>query len=113
MNYNVSEEEKRRHDGVALLYRLVFPVFMSYRKAIQGVAVHAPARQEAVHQSEEAGVVRGLQEMDHFMHHDVFETLARFPGEIGIEPDVGGAMAAASPLGFHALDEVALHLHAN
>ena len=56
---------------------------MPHREAIQRFAMKPPSGHEAVHQGDEAGVVGGFQQVGHFMRHDVFEALPRFPGQIG------------------------------
>ena len=64
---------------------------LSLWRTIQFGAMLSPMRQEAIHQSLEAGVVVGLQQMHHLMHDDVFQALEWFPGQRQIQPD------AASP----------------
>jgi hypothetical protein len=70
-----------------------------------------PAGHEEVHQGDEAGVVSGFDQVRHFVDDDVFEAFARFLGQVRIEPDGGGAGGAATPFGFHLLNEEALHVH--
>ena len=59
----------------------------------------------------EAIAVRGLYEMDHLMDDDVFEKVFWLFHEFRIEPDMSCLMIAASPLGFHPLQEIAGHVH--
>ena len=47
---------------------------MPYRKAIQRFPLESPVCHEHIHESDEAGVVRGFQQVDHFMHDGVLET---------------------------------------
>ena len=62
-----------------LIIRLCFvsisPPLMPNRKAVQFLTVMPPFRHELVHQGHETAVVRRLQQMDHFMHDDVFQAL--------------------------------------
>jgi hypothetical protein len=57
---------------------------MPYWEAVQRFPLESPGWHEHIHESDEAGVVRGFQQVDHFMHDDVLETFARFAREIGI-----------------------------
>src|SRR5947209_3460952 len=47
------------------------------------------------------------------MDDNVFEALARLLGQLCVEADGSGSMIAASPFGFHALEEEPLHFHAH
>src|ERR1035441_10202737 len=69
----------------------IIPVLVPYRKAIRRFAAIPPLGHKAVHQGDEAAVVGGLQQVGHFMHHDVFQAFPWLPGQIGIEPDACGA----------------------
>ena len=60
---------------------------------------------------DEVGTVRRLQQVRHFMHHDIFEEILWLLHELRVEADVAGAVVAASPLGFHPLQEIALEFH--
>src|ERR1039458_4897102 len=91
----------------------IIPVLVPYSKAIQRFAAIPPLGHKAVHQGDEAAVVGGLQQVGHFMHHDVFQAFPWLPGQIGIEPDACGAGATATPFGFHPLHKEPLHLHAH
>ena len=84
---------------------------MPHGEAIQCLAMESPVCHEHIHESDEAGVVRGFQQVDHFMHDGVLETFARFAREIGVEPDAGGGGTATAPFRFHPLDKEPLRLH--
>src|SRR5579872_1033624 len=79
-------------------------------QAIQHFPVERPFGHEKIHDRDETPVVSGLDQMGHFVHHDVFQAFPRFPGQIGIQPDACGAGAAATPFGFHLLHKEPLHL---
>jgi hypothetical protein len=72
------------------------------------LAVVAPGGKESIRGGDESLVVRGFDQVDHFVDHYVFQALGRFAGQVGIEADVGGFVIAAAPLGFHALNEEAV-----
>ena len=77
------------------------PALLPHREPVECLAVSLPLWHEAVHQSDEPGVVGGLQQVNQFVDNDVFEALAGFLGEIGVEADGVGLRIAASPLGLH------------
>ena len=60
----------------------ISPTLMPDRQAIQRVPVELPLGHKAVHQGDEAVVVRRLQQVNHFVHDDVFQALrvASWPG---------------------------------
>ena len=60
---------------------------------------------------EEAVAVGGGEEVDHFVDDDVFEKVLWLLDEFCVQADVGGFVIAASPFGFHALEEVGGYLH--
>ena len=45
------------------------------------------------------------------MDDDVFEEVLRLLHQFGVKADLAGAVVAASPLGFHALEEIAVDLY--
>lgn len=53
-----------------------------------------PLGHELVHEGDEAGVVRGLQKVHQFVDDEVFKTLGRFLGEVGVEADGAGVVVA-------------------
>lgn len=84
---------------------LILPILAADRQLVELVAVELPAGHEVVHQGGEAGVVGGLEEVGEFVDDDVFEAFRGFFGEVGGEADVARGRVAASPAGFHPLDE--------
>src|SRR5665811_2563171 len=50
--------------------------------------------------------------MDQFVNQDVFQTLYRLLGQLGVQADCARRMVAAPPLRLHPLDEEPLHAHA-
>jgi hypothetical protein len=51
----------------------IAPALVPDGQALQGLAVGLPFGHELVHEGDEAGVVRGFKEMDHFVDDEVFE----------------------------------------
>lgn len=60
-----------------------------------------------VEQNNKAGAMSGLQEMQHFVDNHVFEQVFRFLHQFGVQTDVTSSVITASPLGLHALKEIA------
>ena len=48
--------------------------------------------------------------MSHFVDDDVFEEVLGLLLQLSVEADAASVVVAAAPLGFHALQEVALNL---
>jgi hypothetical protein len=59
---------------------------------------------------EESLRVLGFNEMDHFMHDHIFEHVAWFLDQLGVDPDRPALRVAASPFGLHPLQKVAANL---
>jgi len=76
---------------------------MANGQQIEMVPPKPPIRHELVHQCEKTGVVGWLQQVRHFMHHDVFKAFLGLLGQFRIEADGTRAVSAASPLGLHLL----------
>lgn len=55
---------------------------MSHRQAVKNVPVVLPLRHEAVEQTSEASIVRGLKQVNHLVHDDVLEALLGLLGEL-------------------------------
>ena len=72
-----------------------------------------PARHELLHQSHEPSIVSAFKQVDHFMHHDVLQTLARLLGQLRVETNGSGWGAAATPLRLHPLHVEVPDIHAN
>src|SRR5664279_129564 len=79
---------------------------------VQLSPAQSPLGQVLVHQRSETIIVVPLQEMDHFVDGDVFQTADRLLGQLQIEPDSAGIHVAASPLGFHLLDSPVVDAYA-
>ena len=75
----------------------VVPALVPHRQAIEHVPVELPLGHESIHQRDEAGVVRRLQQVDHLVDDDVFEALARLLGEIGVEADACARRGCSFP----------------
>ena len=61
---------------------------MTNRQLIQLRPESTPFGHESIHQRDEAGVVRWLQQVNHFMHDDVFQAFAGFLRQIGIQSEL-------------------------
>jgi len=86
---------------------------MMHGQPVQHFPVKLPLRHELIHQSHEAAIVNGFEEMNHLMNNDVFEAFARFLRKFGVEPDAAGDRTATAPLGLHPLHEEPFHFHAD
>lgn len=60
-----------------------------------------PLRHGAIHQSDEASIVRRLKQVHHLMDDDVLKALDRLLGLVRIQSNAGGSGIAASPSRFH------------
>ena len=65
----------------------------------------------AIHQREEAGVVGRLDQVNHFVDHEILETGARLLRELGVEADAARPGITAAPSGLLPLDEEAFNAH--
>ena len=54
-----------------------------------------------------------FQEVEHFVNDDVFEALAGFLGEVGVEANAVSTWGAAPPFRFHLLHIESRNLHAD
>ena len=52
-----------------------------------------------------------LQKVNHFVHHNVFETLFRLFGEFEVHPYSTGIRVAGAPFRFHFLDAKLIDPH--
>ena len=73
----------------------------------------SPARHNLIHQRDETSIVSAFKQMDHFMHHDVLQTLARFFSQLRVEANGPGWATAATPLRLHPLHVEVPDIHAN
>ena len=65
--------------------------------------MQSPVRHELIHQINEAGIVRRLQQVHEFVDDDVLEALLGLLCQFSIEPNRAPDGVAASPLGLHPL----------
>ena len=72
-----------------------------------------PARHKLFHQRHETLIVSALEQVDHFMHHDVLQTLARFFSQLRVKANGPGWATAATPLRLHPLHVEVPDIHAN
>jgi hypothetical protein len=86
---------------------------MSKRRAVQHLSQQPPVRQASVHYGTKPIIVFAHEQVGHFMHHDIFEALARLLRKFGVKPDAATARVAAPPFGFHPLHEKTRHFHAH
>ncbi len=49
------------------------PILVPHRQSVQFSTAKPPVRHELIHQAHEAGVVRRLQQVNHFMRDDVLK----------------------------------------
>lgn len=91
----------------------VIPTFVANRQPVQDLAVGLPPRHELIHQSHEAGVVTGFEQVSHLVDDNVFEAFDRLSSQIGIQSNYSHAMIAATPFCLHSLNEEPLqpYLH--
>lgn len=59
----------------------------------------------------EAIIVRGFDEMNHFVHDHVFNEVPGLRHEVCVEADVPCLVITASPFGFHPLEKICAHFH--
>ena len=62
----------------------VSPILVPDWQTVECFAVGLPFGHEAVHESNEAGVVRRFQQVDHLVNDDVFEAFWRLSSQIGV-----------------------------
>lgn len=84
---------------------------MRKRTAIQLFSDMFPIGHKFIHKGGEMGVVTGFKEMNEFVDYDVFQTFARFFGEVTIESDAVRGWVTTAPLGFHTLDKTLCRFH--
>ena len=70
-------------------------------------------RIKAIQMLEECFRVLSFNEMDHLMHDHIFEHVARFLHQLGVDPDRPALRVAASPFSLHPLQKVAANLDPN
>ena len=95
--------------GEERLFISTAPILMPHRQAVEDVAVKPPLGYELIHHSDKAGVVRRLEQMDHFVHDDVLEAFLGLFCEFRIQADGAGSRVAAAPFGLHLLHKKSVH----
>src|SRR5262249_32263453 len=88
----------------------VSPLLMADGQPIELLSTCAPLWHEAIHKRDESTAVCRLLNVDHLVDDDIFEALASFFREIGVQSYVAFARITASPFRFHPLHKDALHL---
>ena len=71
---------------------------------VEFIAKEGPLGHELGHVGVEAGVVVSFEQVNHFMHDDVFEAVGRFFDEFEVEPDALLFDVAGAPFRFHVFD---------
>ena len=96
---------------MSFLLRLFSPTLRTQWQVIQLGPSVLPSRIVLVENRDETFAVGWLQQVSHFVDDHVFEQSFRLFDQLGVQSDVPSAMIAASPLGFHALEEIAVDLY--
>lgn len=65
----------------------ITPIVMSHWQPVKSLLLGLPLRHELIHQRNEADIVSGFDQVNHLVNNDIFKTLPRFLGEIGIQTD--------------------------
>jgi len=87
--------EESHRAFLPLLVRVsVCPLLMSHWKAVESLPVKLPPGHESIHQCHKAVVVSGFEQMNHFVHDDVFQTFWRLLGQFGVKANRLKAWAA-------------------
>ena len=86
----------------------VLPVLVPHGQAIEQLPVLLPLWHVAIHQSDEASIVRRLKQMHHLVDDDVLKALRWFFGQVRIQSNTGRCRVAAPPTRFHPLNEKSL-----
>jgi Asp-tRNA(Asn)/Glu-tRNA(Gln) amidotransferase A subunit family amidase len=89
--------------------RSVNPVLVAHRQTIEALPQQLPFRHEPIHQCDEVRVVGRFDQMQHFMHQNVFEAFVRLLRDFRVETNRSRARIAASPFRLHLLNEDAIH----
>jgi len=89
----------------------LLPIRVTDGQTVQPLSMELPLGHEMIHQRDKVRVVRRLEQVRHFMHHDVFEALLWLLRQLSIEANRKRARIAASPLSLHTLHEEACHVH--
>jgi hypothetical protein len=88
------------------------PHLVRERQGVEFGAGFSPRGEMLAEEFNKSFAVRRFDEMKHFVDDDVLKQIAGLLHQLGIQPDVSGAMVAAAPSGFHALEKHSLDLDA-
>ena len=91
--------------------QLLLPHLCCQRQLVEFGASFAPGRVVLLKNRDEAVAVGWLQQVSHFMDDDVFEQVLGLLDEFRVKSDMPDPVIAASPPGFHPLQEVSSHPH--
>jgi len=61
---------------------LVNKLLTAHGQTIKELTMRLPARHKLFHQRNEPSIVSAFKQVDHFMHYDVLQTLARLLGQL-------------------------------
>ena len=86
---------------------------MPYWQAVEGFLAVLPVREVPIQERAKAGIMAGLNDMDHLVDDEVLEAFARLTGQFAVKADGLPRGAATSPLGLHPLNEESLNLHSD
>ena len=89
----------------------LLPYFRRQWQFVEFSAGFTPRRIMPLQDGYESLAVRRLQQMHHFVDDDVFQQIPRFFREFRVEPEMAVTVVAASPLGFHPLQEITGNRH--
>ena len=65
--------------------KLVLTAYVSKRRTVEFIPVHAPLRHEPVHQISKTMVVTILDQVNRFVHKDVLQARSRLLGQFDID----------------------------
>ena len=80
--------------------------------AVEGLGMITTPIEAPLVTGEELLAMGRRDQMEHLVHHDVFEQVLRLLDQLGVQPDVSRPVIAASPLGLHPSDCPAGRLNA-
>lgn len=90
--------------------KLFRPPFCAERELIKFSAGLTPTRIVLIKDGGEAITMCRFNQVSHLVHNHVFKEVSRLLHQFRVQPDMPSPMIAASPFGFHALEEIAADL---
>lgn len=87
------------------------PILMANWQLVEDITDKLPVWHELIYQGDKATVVGRFQQVDHFMHNDVFQAFPGFFGQLSIQADASSVRVATAPPGFHQLHKEVGHMH--